>query len=113
MYAEDFDFGSNCFFYGKTSVDGRQETHEVKSEETGKNLTGVNARYHVKCMTNFYTETSHTSPDRPVSQDITDFIFYCINFIEDSAHECKFSSNEIKTKFTGKIPDVKVIKKIE
>lgn len=84
----------------------KKETARLKNVDK---LTDVKARYHCKCMANFYTVTMHESPGRPISKDTTDFVNYCINFIKDNAQECQFSLNEIKKTFSGNIPDIKII----
>lgn len=137
--AKQFDFSTNCFFCGKIIPGSNEQYREVKSENTGvkvienakkknqsdpfiksllarincvEKLTDVHAKYHVKCMTNFYTETSHDRVGRPLSVETSEFMKYCVQFIENQSSECQFSLNEIKRNFNGPIPlDLGTIKK--
>lgn len=69
-----------------------------------QNLTEIDARYDAKCMTNFYTESTHVKVGRPISTDTTDFINYCIITTLKIIQMSHFSLNNIKTDLRGKVP---------
>lgn len=139
--AENFDFTSRCLFCG-VICHKHQYKHQVRlvtnkntkenllnAVENGKvsgdsreiivarlnkveDLVEVKARYHCYCMTHFYAEYPSKNVGCPIN--ITDFTDFLISYIKKNDHECQFSANEIKAKFTQdpnySFPDISTIK---
>lgn len=73
-------------------------------------LVNVEARYHNKCMSNFFDVRISDQVGRPPSESTTEFMNHIVAYIENSSNECQFSLNEIKEEYTGTYPQLSVIK---
>lgn len=136
--AMTFDFSSLCFFCEKNLQSHEEKVHFVKSTDTKEkiiekiqdrqrldvsdkahlarldsvpNLASVNARYHSACMAKFYTNRATLTIGRPCSGNTKNFVEQVIKCSEKNNHECQFSINELKSGFTGDVPDITTVRK--
>lgn len=130
--ARKFDFQHNCFICGldtenhpsgnpislvssdqmKNSIlEGLQRlprtdfNNDLKHRlENASNLQEKRARYHRKCLSNFFTYRPTNCNGRPIEETMSSVTEHVISFILDNADDSQFSLKEILTSFDGELP---------